>query len=561
MPLVRTAARTALGAREVVKDLRRLQEIVQVLARHGLGWIVASVEVPGIGLLRNLVPDESRSTPTPERVAAVIRDLGPTFVKLGQMLSTRSDVIPAEYAAALVPLQDDVGPIPWEEVEAQVRAALGKSPDEAYARFDRTPLATASIAQVHRAALASGQEVAVKIQRQGVRQKIETDLSILQFLARRVERQLPEVALLDAPGVLREIGRSIAEETDFRIEADHLDRFRKNLARQPDVIVPEVFRSHSTDTVLTLGFLDGVKIRDAREKGHDLHKVGQTLMRADFQMLLEDGFFHGDLHPGNVLVLPGDQVGLLDFGMVGRLTEEMRENLVALLFAVQRRDWRTVARIYFELAIKPENVDYGAFERDVQELFERQLVGRSIADLQIEDFVRRLGQGALRHRVRLTPAYTMLFKALITAEGLAKQLLPEVDPLQEMIPYVERMAKELYSPERLQKELFFQLVSLRYTARRVPVVIGQVVSDLQEGKLRLRVAAEEAPGERRVIDRRVNRAVAAVLASGLVVGGALAQDAGAARLLGLSPAAAACYGLALVLVLWLLRGLWRTGGL
>ncbi len=559
MPIVRTAAKTALGARVVVKDLVRLQQIAEVLARHGLGWIVANVEVPGVGLLHRFVTDPTVQTPTPERVAGVIRDLGPTFVKLGQMLSTRSDVIPAEYAAALVPLQDDVGAMTWAEVEREIVSALGKKPAELYKTFETEPLATASIAQVHRATLHTGEEVAVKVQRPGIRFQIETDLSILRFLARAVESQFPEAELVDAPGWLDEIARTIAEEIDFRVEAEHAEAIAKNFEGNPDVVIPKIYRSHTAATVLTLEFLDGVKIRDARERGFDLTKVGTTLMRADFQMLLEDGYFHGDLHPGNVLALPGNRVGLLDFGMVGRLTEEMRENIIALLFAINRRDFRTVARIYFELAIKREKVDYAAFEADVQTLFERSIAGRKIGELRIEDFVRELGRGALKHRVRLTPQYTMLFKALITAEGVAKQLLPEVDPLAEMLPYVERMADQLYSSERLQKELFYYLVSFRFAGRKLPVIASQLLGDLQDGRLRLKASIEPSPEETALVERRTNRAVASVLVAGLSVAGALALSSTSLTLFGVPVVAALCFAVAAGVLSWLLLRLWRGG--
>jgi len=554
--IVRTAARTALGARQVVKDLGRLQQIVQILARHGFGWLVARVDVPGIGFFRK--GDESDEAPTPERVAAVLRELGPTFVKLGQMLSTRGDVLPPGYAEAFQSLQDDVGPIPYSEIEEQIRAALGGAPGDLFARFDEQPLATASIAQVHRARLHSGEEVAVKVQRPGVRELILTDLSILQFIARQAEGQVPDVALLDVPGVLRELRKSIADETDFRVEAANLARFHANFAGNDRVVIPEVFPAHSGEQVLTMEWLDGVKISNAREAGCDMREVGRLYLQTAFQMLLEDGCFHGDLHPGNVLVLSGNRLGLLDFGMVGRLTEEMRENLVTIFFAIQRRDWRTVARVYWELSTRVGHVDYSVWEGDLQELMERQVVGRNVAELQVEDFLRQLTEIAFRHRVRMTPAYTLFFKAVITTQGLAKQLVPEVDPLDEMLPYLQRMAKELYGRERLQEEIFYQLTALRYTARRLPVLAGQLVSDLHEGKLRLKVRAEDSEEDRERRERQVNRAVLAILCVGLAIAASLALGASGPRLLGMPLPATLGYGASLGLLAVTLRALWRS---
>lgn len=548
-----------MGARQVVKDLGRLQQIVQVLARHGFGWFVARTEVPGIGLLRKQQTEGESADPTPERVAAVLRELGPTFVKLGQMLSTRADIIPAAYAEAFQSLQDDVGPIPFAEVDEQIRASLGAAPSELFAWFDEEPLATASIAQVHRARLPTGEDVVVKVQRPRVRELIYTDLSLLQFLVRQAEAQIPEVQLVDFPGIIGQLRKAIGDETDFLVEAGHLERFAENFAGHDNIVIPAVFADWCSEQVLTMEYLPGIKISKAREAGADMRKVGERYLQAAFQMLLEDGYFHGDLHPGNVLVLSGDRLGLLDFGMVGRLTEEMRENLVTLFFAIQRRDFRTIARVYWEIAIKSEHIDYGAWEADVQEMMERQVVGRSMAELHLEDFVREITELAFKHRVRMTPAYTLFFKAVITTQGLAKQLIPEVDPLEEMMPYVQRMTRELYSRERMQEELFYQLTSLRYTLRRLPVVVGKTVSDLQEGKLRLKVLEDEAPEVRTARDRQVNRAVLAVLFLGLSIASSVALHAPGPRLLGFPAPATIGWLLAAAVLFVALRAVWRSG--
>jgi ubiquinone biosynthesis protein len=255
-------------------------------------------------------------------------------------------------------------------------------------------------------------------------------------------------------------------------------------------------------------------------------------------------------------VLPGDRLGLLDFGMVGRLTEEMRENLVILFFAIQRRDFRTVARVYFEIAIRSERVDYPAWEADVQELMERAVVGRSLSELHLEEFLRQLMSNALRHKVRVTPAYTMFFKAVVTTQGLAKSLLPEVDPLEEMMPYVQRMAKELLGPERMREEAFYQLTSLRYTVRRLPMVLGEIVSQLQEGKLRLKTVAEVAPEDRALSERQSSRMALSVVFAGLAAGSSLALNAPGPRLLGLPAPAAVGYALAVAVLVLIVRSVW-----
>ena len=547
MPIVRTAAVAALGARQVVKDLGRLQEIAQILASHGFGWAVANIDVPGIGLLRRIVGETPDREATPDRVVSVIKALGPTFVKLGQVLSTRSDLIPTAYAVALQQLQDQAGPVPYEDIEAQIVAALDGTPEEVFAWFDREPLAAASIAQVHRARMHTGEEVVVKVQRLRVRERVETDMSILGFLVRQAEAQLPEVKAANLSGILQELNKTIARSTDFRYEADNIEMFARNFAEDPHIVIPQTFPGFCKQTVLTMDYLDGVRLGDAREAGHDMALVGQRFLGAAFQMLLHDGVFHADLHHGNALVLPGNRLGLIDFGEIGRLTDEMRENITTLFFAINRRDFRTIARILWEIAIRAGHVDFSAWEADVQEVVQEELAGKAMGNIAVDQLIGRLMEGAMRHGVQVPSSYTLYFKALITAQGVAHEVIPEIDPLQEMMPYVQQMARRLYSTERLQEELFYYVTSFRYSARRLPLVLGQLLQDLQDGRLKARTVLETSSEERHERERQVNRVALALLVGGLLVASSLALRAPGPTLLGFPAPATLGYLAALLL--------------
>jgi ubiquinone biosynthesis protein len=368
--------------------------------------------------------------------------------------------------------------------------------------------------------------------------------------------------VVDFSGVVQMLRVSIADETDFRTEASNTEQFKQNFAGDPNIVIPEVYRAFVSAEVLTLEYIDGIKIQAAREAGYDMKLVGERYLAAAFKMLLQDGDFHGDLHPGNVLVLPGERLGLLDFGMVGRLTEDMRSDLIAIFFALQRRDYRTIARIYWELAIKTGQVDYTAWEADVQSLMERFIKGRSMAEVDIADFLRELLQKAAKHGVRASPVYTMFFKALITTEGLAKMLLPEVDPIAAMHPYVQRMVRDQYSPDRLRAEALYFLTSFRYSARRLPMVTGQLIADFQEGKLRLKSVHQLEPGDAIRLERQINRIVLAIVFVGLILGSSIALNAPGPTLLGIPTAATIGYLMAagvlsaLVLAIRRSRKLW-----
>jgi len=474
-----------------------------VLIRHGLGVFVPRSEAPQLGD----GPRQLQSTP--ERATAAIQELGPTFVKLGQVLSTRPDLVPDEYVHAFEQLQDDVTPLPWPQIEAQLNAELGPQWRDLLSDFDETPLATASIAQVHRGTLLDGRQVVLKVQRPDIEKTISADLNILFFLARRLLIEWPEARSGDPIGVLTEFQRSIMSELNFTSEAANMARFAQMFAHDEGIFVPAVIDVLTTERVLCMEFLDGVKLRRAREAGCDMDVVGERYLRAAYDMLFIHGFFHGDLHPGNVIVLPGNVVGLIDMGMVGKLNAEMRNNVISIMFALQRGDFRTIARLFYEIAIKDERVDYRAVENDTMEVMEAHWsTGGSVADMQMGPFVMDLAMRAGRHGARVPSAYTMFFKAILTSEGLAKSLITEVDPISAVQPYFERMMRERMSPDRLEQDAFYALLTMSSLAARLPVLVTQLVDDLDQQ--RFKVAVDFNVDDRELANRNtlLNRLIA-----------------------------------------------------
>jgi ubiquinone biosynthesis protein len=500
---------TDLG--RVLRDLDRLREVAQTLLRSGFGWVVAGLDIPG------LAPVEASEAvrATPERAVAVLQELGPTFVKLGQVLSTRPDLLPADWIRALERLQDDVGPLPWSFVEAQLVAELGQAWQSGFAAVDEVPLATASIAQVHAATLCDGTEVVLKVQRPNLDRVVRADLAILEVLARRVADEFPETRAFDPVGVVTEFAASLLSELDYREEARNQIRVARQFADSATVRIPKVYPELSGVRVLVMERLRGVRIRDAREAGCDMAAVGDRYLAASFDMLFVHGFFHGDLHPGNVLVLPGDVIGLLDFGMMGHLTPAMRTEVILIIFALQRGDYATVARMFHDIAIKDGRVDYAAVERDTVEFLERNWAGRSLAELDFGPYIVELARKAAVHGARIPSAYTMFFKALVTTEGLARTLVGEVDPIAAAAPYVEKMIEERLAPERLQSDLLYQALTWSSLGRRLPVSLGQLLDDLDHQRLSLEVRQVADPVAEAAADARQRSTVAMVAALGL----------------------------------------------
>jgi len=517
MRFVRPVVATVGGISHTVRDIARMREVAVVLVRHGMGVLVSHIHIPGF---RRVRAREFKSEP--ERVVTAIQELGPTFIKLGQVLSTRPDVIPHDYVVAFEKLQDDASPLPFQEMEQRLVDELGPEWRDQLADFDEVPLASASIAQVHRATLKGGQKVVFKIQRPKIEKTVIADLSILHLLVNRLMVEFPEARYFDPQGVLAEFESAILAEMDFINEAENIRAFTRNFAGDATVRIPKVIESFSGERVLCMEFLEGVSIRDARAQGMDMGVVGERYLHMAYCMLFEHGFFHGDLHPGNVLVLEGEVLGLLDFGMTGRLTREMRDNLVSLIFALERGDFRTVARVFFDIAIKEDRVDYAAFQRDTIELIQRNWRGQSIQELQVGVFLTEMAQGAIRHRVRTPSTYTMFFKALLTTEGLAKSLLPEVDPISEAKPYVERIVADRYSPQRLKEDLFYNAVTLGSLARRLPVTLSQLFDDLDQQRFRLSVSMQEDAHTAKNRDHRQGAMIFALFTVGFSLAGVLA---------------------------------------
>ncbi len=597
MGIFRQVFRTTRGIGRAILDVNRLREILMVLMKHGFGHLVGHVMLGGaIAYQAGLTDDkegvirrtrrslamlfgsfadllttmmamvglwkrrrkEDEQRPLKVRVRETLIDLGPTFVKVGQILSTRPDLIPNDWCDEFSGLQDNVDPLPLHIVEDEITENLGQLGELVYS-FDEEVLASASIAQVHRARALDGREVVVKVRRPGVQRSIVRDLEIIKFLSTAVEAQFPEVKMVDAKGILTEIDKSVRAETDFMVEAGNLKRMAENFEGFEGVHIPEVIDELTAPGVLCMEYLDGIPIREARDAGYDMERVGRLYLEAAFKMLFEDGFFHGDLHPGNVLVLKDGSLGLLDFGMIGRLSEEMTDQIVGVVLGLQRRDFRMISHIFYEIAIKETQVDYRAFEHDVMEIMDTIFVGKAMADIQIGAFLRELASGVIRHGVRMPPSFTMLLKALVTTEGLAKTLIPELNPLEVMTPYIEKLAARRYSGERLQRDLMNTFVAFNSVINRAPTVITQAMDDYQAGRLQIPILMQTPKEELELRERSVNRIILSLIVVGLVLGSAVALLDHSLRPFGIPLLSMLGFGLAFSTWCILLYGIWRSG--
>lgn len=533
------------------RDIGRLRDISTVLARHGFGEVVQRM---GFGGSRKPPADgsdarEAGISPA-VRIRLVLEELGPSFVKLGQIISTRADILPADVITELTKLQDSVPPVPFSQIKQQIERSLGADIAEVYADIDENALAAASIAQVHRARLKTEngiEDVVVKVQRPGINETIASDLDILHTFAAVLERAVPETRIYSPTALVQQFDRAITSELDFTAEAENAARFAQNFAGYRNVNFPKVFRQASSKHVLTLEYLDGRKIYDAIAAGHSPKRLARLAMEVLFKMIFEDGFFHADPHPGNVLILrdPDDPaLGMLDLGMVGRLSPRMRDLCVDVMVAAVRKDYDGIADAMYAIGTPTKKVDMHAYRAEVAFLAEKYL-GKQLRDIEMSALVRDLVHGATEFGIEIPPDFVLVGKALMTIEGVGRDVAPDLDIFEEAKPLFLEILKKRYSPERLGAELLRRLEKLSGTTYNLPEQIREVLDDLRLGRLTVRTTDTEIA---RAADRLGRRLYSSVVTAALLLGGAWVLSAGYPRV------GATLMGLA---VLWFLSHMSR----
>jgi ubiquinone biosynthesis protein len=487
------------------RDLGRVRDISRVLVRHGFGEVVAR-----LGIVRAKKDDSSPVAAARGSVGARIRgvltDLGPSFVKLGQIVSTRSDILPADVTRELKQLQDNVPPVSFEQIKDQ---------------FEEKPLAAASIAQVHRATLRTpdgNREVVVKVQRPGITHTVASDLDLLHTFAALLEHAIPESRIYSPVALVQQFDRAITSELDFTTEAENAQRFANNFRGFSGAYFPLVYKQASSKHVLTLEFLDGLKIEDAVKRGYDGHRLAHMAMAIVIKQVFDDGFFHADPHPGNVLILgtPENPVyALFDLGMVGRLGPRMRDLTIDLMVAAARHDYDGIADAMYAIANPTKKIDMNAYRSEVALLAERYL-GKQLKDISLSSMVYDLVSTATRYGLEVPPDFMLVGKALITIEGVGKEIAPDFDILKESQPFFLELLKKRYSPERIGSELLRRVEKLSGATTQLPEQLQEVLDDLRLGRLAVRITDTEI---RSAADRLGRRIFVAVLASAWLIAG------------------------------------------
>lgn len=482
-----------LGA--TAKDLRRLRHIARVVARHGYGELVGRISAP----LHEEVEAQRKngSAPPleildretgPRKFRKMLEELGPTFIKLGQVLSSRPDLVSAPYVDELKHLQDECTPLSFDEIKGAIQASLGRDPDELFERIDPAPLATASVAQVHRAVTKGGAQVVVKVQRPGIRDAIAADVDILYRIAQLLEAVIEESAIADPVAVVREFESAMHAELNFELEAANIREFARTHQGRNDIVVPAVHPELSSSAVLTMDFLDGTPLSRLPPEV-DRRRIALRICQEAFDEVFVDGFFHADPHPGNLFVLSDGRYGILDFGLCGRLTPQMRETLVVLGLAVALKDADTAARTLYRLGQPDHRVNISELRDDLESLFARYL-DRRLEDVHAKLVLQELMSLAIRHKIRVPAEYTMLSRAGATIEGIVRDFDPELDIAKVAAPYAERLLMGRIGPQDLQGGLYKAALQLQGLSHDVPMQLSQLLADLSAGNFAVNVKGQ-----------------------------------------------------------------------
>jgi ubiquinone biosynthesis protein len=510
-----------------VQDIRRLQKITAVLTRHGFSAVARRA---GLG---RFLPDtrtdgefsgedgetaligEDRSAAA-LRFRRVLEDLGPTFVKLGQVLSTRPDLVPREFMEELKKLQDQVGPMDLEVVHQQIEDSLGKEVEECFEYFDEKPLAAASIGQVHRATTVEGQECVVKVQRAGIQEQIRSDLDILYYLARILEATIEEVELYSPTDIVREFEKAILAELDFRMEAQNIKEFGQNFADVEEVSVPAVYDDYTTAEVLTMEYIEANKLSSIEGGTEEADKVLKVLLDAMVKMVLYDGFFHGDPHPGNILVRDDLSLVFIDFGLMGRLSASQQDDLISLILNVLAGDADAISRALLRMGRPVGRVNLREFRADVERI-RNKYIEATVGEIDVSQFIQEVMDAAQYHKIRLNPNYAVLTKTAATIEGIMRSLKPDMDVMELGMPYARDLALRRFSARKIAQSAINTAVGFSSFVTKVPQQMDQVLMDMESGNLTITVRNESLDQMGETLNTMGTRLFLGVIAAGLAV--------------------------------------------
>ncbi|MGA9227188.1 MAG: AarF/UbiB family protein [Mesobacillus sp.] len=553
---------------ERLRRLNRYREIASILVKYGFGYVLEEVGLFHVLSLKDRIVAEVKHGNTKEagyRIRCMLEELGPAFIKLGQLLSIRSDLLPVEIVKELEMLQDQVPPVPVEEIKAKILQEFGRPVEEVFQSFNEECIAAASIGQVHEAVLPSGEAVMVKVQRPGIRQVVYTDLEILMDLSKLIEQRYDWAEYYNITEMVEELSESVRRELDYSEEARNTEIVQRQFKDCESIKVPTIFHDYSTDQILTMEKTNGIKVNELHTMAATIdekRKIADLLVSSFITQILREGFFHGDPHPGNILYTPeNQQLVFIDFGQVGRLSASMRYDSSSMMMGILHEDTHQIVKAIFRMAYVPSDINERHFYDDVEAI--RKMVDHSPQEgLSLGLTVKELFSAAQEHRIILPKEMTMMGKALVTIEGIISEMDPSLDMIALAKPYGEQLMRERYNPLKMGKKLWNKAEDLTDTITNIPKKVEDVLDQTSKGDLKFEISLSEINRILHKFDRISNQVsfsltllAFSIVVLGLIVGATFGNN----TMLTSVPAIEIGFVIAFMMFLWIIYSILKSG--
>ncbi|QWR76079.1 ABC1 kinase family protein [Candidatus Magnetomonas plexicatena] len=554
------------------KNINRITQILNILAKHGFGQFIEQLNlnrlIPFRKRLKILAQSEIIETTIAERLRRAFSDLGPSFIKLAQILSSRPDLITEKYAAEFAKLQDEVPPFAYASVRETIEKDLHMPIEEIFAEIEETPVAAASVSQVHRAVLNDGTKVVVKVQRPHIRQTIETDINIMRFLASLMLKYMPGTDIFNPLGIVEEFAKTIKRELNFMEEAKNVQRFARNFKDIENVKIPILYPAYTSERVIVLERIEGIRINDVKsmEKfGFDKSAIAENLVNAYFKMILEDGFFHADPHPGNLFITEDAVIGIVDFGMVGWLTPDVMESIAGILIAIVNKDFESLVDEFITIGMVTEEVDIDRFRReflnDMMEIL-IPLYDTALAEINFAEYLDTITKVSLKHKLKIPSSLLLIDKCMLMVDSIVREIDKDFNFITASAPYTAMLIRKKYGPKKMYakvgKNLSDLADSIVDTPKKLRVLLRKMINNEFSVKFNI-IGIERLI---RDFDRSTNRLSFSIVTASIIMSSAILTMSGiGAKIFDMPAIGTLGFVISFFLGIWLIISIIRSGRL
>ena len=546
-----------------VRDVNRLNHIILILVESGFSYLISKIRLGHVVPLKKRIKARLRKDKIkPEvRVRLILEKLGPTFIKFGQLLSVRPDLIPKQYVKELEKLQDDVEPFPYEKAKSIVEKELEKPINKLFLSFSKKPIASASVSQVHKAVLKNKKSVAVKVQRPKIREIMETDIDIMFYIANLIQKYIPEIEKYKPVSIVKEFADWTKKESDFKIEAKNAHRFYQNFKGSKTVHIPKVYDSHTTSKVLTLEYINAYDIRniqEIRKKRLNIDKIIKNGFDAVLTMVFVHGFFHADPHPGNILVLKNNKISFVDFGIVGRFDEDLKRKSIDLCYGIIEKDADKIVDVLLDLGtVKKDSINKAEFKKRIEEVIEPLQYSR-LKDVKLSAILEDVLDIALEYDVKMPIDFILFGKTIVTLEGIALEYDPNFKVIDNIKPLIEELIKRKFNPKKVMSDFMKSAVKFKRFLDILPDETEAVLKKIKEGSIKIDVEDTDIKKLSLEIDRSSNRIAYGMIIASLLIASALTIQVKGPVFFGLPIISFIAFVCAIILILILFVSILRT---